>query len=100
MGTMFLGQQFMQNVLGYSTMAAAPRSAGGGLHDPGGAAFGQAGAARVLTFTLLLSFAAVFIAFVLMLLLSNKGIPYSDGRIAYIFLGVGVGLGGTPSSTR
>ena len=45
MGAMFLGQQFMQNVLGYSTVAAGRRDpAGRGLHDPGGAAFGQVGA--------------------------------------------------------
>ena len=38
------------------------------------------------------------IAFVLMLLLWNEGIPYWMVGIAYIFLGIGVGLGGTPSS--
>ena len=54
--------------------------------------------ARGSRFTLLFSFASVFIAFVLMLLLWNEGIPYWMVGIAYIFLGIGVGLGGTPSS--
>jgi DHA2 family multidrug resistance protein-like MFS transporter len=67
MGAMFLGQQFMQNVLGYSTVGAG---------------------AAILP-------AAVFL---LMLLLWNEGIPYWMVAIAYIFLGIGVGLGGTPSS--
>ena len=33
-----------------------------------------------------------------MLLLWNEGIPYWMVGIAYVFLGIGVGLGGTPSS--
>lgn len=99
MGAMFLGQQFLQNVLGYSTVAAgaailpaaalmilvAPRSAKL-VHDKGS------------RFTLLLSFAAVLIAFVIMLLTWNEGISYWLVGIAYVFLGIGVGLGGTPSS--
>jgi DHA2 family multidrug resistance protein-like MFS transporter len=99
MGAMFLGQQFMQNVLGYSTVAAgaailpaavlmilvAPRSAKL-VHEQGS------------RFTLLLSFAAVLIALVLMFLFWKEGISYWLIGIAYVFLGIGVGLGGTPSS--
>ena len=99
MGAMFLGQQFMQNVLDYSTVAAgaailpaaalmilvAPRSAKL-VHEQGS------------RFTLLLSFAAVLIAFVLMFIFWNEGISYWLIGIAYVFLGAGVGLGGTPSS--
>ena len=99
MGAMFLGQQFMQNVLGYSTVAAGaailPAAVFMILVAPRSAKLVQARGSR---FTLLLSFAAVFIAFVLMLLLWNEGIPYWMVAIAYIFLGIGVGLGGTPSS--
>ena len=99
MGAMFLGQQFLQNVLGYSTVAAgaailpaavlmilvAPRSAKL-VHEQGS------------RFTLLLSFAAVLIAFVLMFIFWNEGISYWLIGLAYVFLGAGVGLGGTPSS--
>ena len=99
MGAMFLGQQFMQNVLGYSTVAAGaailPAAIFMILVAPRSAKLVQARGSR---FTLLLSFAAVSIAFVLMLLLWNEGIPYWMVGIAYIFLGIGVGLGGTPSS--
>jgi MFS transporter, DHA2 family, multidrug resistance protein len=99
MGAMFIGQQFMQNVLGYSTVSAgaailpaaicmilvAPRSARL-VHERGS------------RFTLLLSFASVLIAFVIMLLLWKESIPYWKVALGYIFLGIGVGLGGTPSS--
>jgi EmrB/QacA subfamily drug resistance transporter len=99
MGAMFLGQQFMQNVLGYSTVAAGaailPAAALMILVAPRSAKLVHARGSR---FTLLLSFAAVLIAFMLMLLLWNEGIPYWMVAIAYIFLGIGVGLGGTPSS--
>jgi len=99
MGAMFLGQQFMQNVLGYSTVAAGaailPAALFMILVAPRSAKLVQARGSR---FTLLLSFASVLIAFVLMLLLWNEGIPYWMVAIAYIFLGIGVGLGGTPSS--
>jgi DHA2 family multidrug resistance protein-like MFS transporter len=99
MGAMFLGQQFMQNVLGYSTVAAGaailPAAVFMILVAPRSAKLVQARGSR---FTLMLSFAAVLIAFVLMLLLWKEGIPYWMVGIAYVFLGIGVGLGGTPSS--
>ena len=99
MGAMFLGQQFMQNVLGYLTVAAGaailPAAVFMILVAPRSAKLVQARGSR---FTLMLSFAAVLIAFVLMLLLWKEGIPYWMVGIAYVFLGIGVGLGGTPSS--
>jgi MFS transporter, DHA2 family, multidrug resistance protein len=99
MGAMFLGQQFMQNVLGYSTVAAGaailPAAVFMIVVAPRSAKLVQARGSR---FTLMLSFAAVLIAFVLMLLLWKEGIPYWMVGIAYVFLGIGVGLGGTPSS--
>jgi DHA2 family multidrug resistance protein-like MFS transporter len=99
MGAMFLGQQFMQNVLGYSTVAAGaailPAAVFMIVVAPRSAKLVQARGSR---FTLMLSFAAVLIAFVLMLLLWKEGIPYWMVGLAYVFLGIGVGLGGTPSS--
>ena len=99
MGAMFLGQQFMQNVLGYSTVSAGaailPAAVFMILVAPRSAKLVHARGSR---FTLLLSFASVLIAFLLMLLLWNEGIPYWMVGIAYVFLGIGVGLGGTPSS--
>lgn len=99
MGAMFLGQQFMQNVLGYSTVSAGaailPAAVLMILVAPRSAKLVHAQGSR---FTLLLSFGAVLIAFVIMLLLWNEGIPYWMVGLAYVFLGIGVGLGGTPSS--
>jgi DHA2 family multidrug resistance protein-like MFS transporter len=99
MGTMFLGQQFLQNVLGYSTVAAGaailPAAVLMILVAPRSAKLVEEQGSR---FTLLLSFASVLIALVLMLLLWREGISYWLIGIAYAFLGAGVGLGGTPSS--
>jgi DHA2 family multidrug resistance protein-like MFS transporter len=99
MGAMFLGQQFLQNVLGYSTVAAGaailPAAVLMILVAPRSAKLVQERGSR---FTLLLSFASVLIAFVLMLLLWKDGISYWLVGIAYVFLGTGVGLGGTPSA--
>jgi EmrB/QacA subfamily drug resistance transporter len=99
MGAMFLGQQFMQNVLGYSTVNAGaailPAAILMILVAPRSAKLVQERGSR---FTLLLSFAAVLIAFVVMLLTWKEDIPYWTVGLAYVFLGIGVGLGGTPSS--
>jgi len=99
MGAAYISQQFLQNVLGYSTLdagaaiipaglfmvAVAPRSAKlVGLH----------GSRR----TLLMGQACLFFAFLLMLVLWKENIPYWEVAIPYIFLGIGVGLAGTPSS--
>ncbi|MCB0171110.1 MAG: MFS transporter, partial [Anaerolineae bacterium] len=99
MGAMFLGQQFMQNVLGYSTVAAGaailPAAVLMVLVAPRSAKLVEERGSR---FTLLLSFISVLIAFVLMWLWWNEGISYWLIGLAYVFLGAGVGLGGTPSS--
>jgi DHA2 family multidrug resistance protein-like MFS transporter len=99
MGAMFLGQQFLQNVMGYSTVAAGaailPAAVLMILVAPRSAKLVQERGSR---FTLLLSFVSVLIAFVLMFLFWNEGISYWLIGIAYVFLGTGVGLGGTPSS--
>lgn len=99
MGAMFLGQQFMQNVLGYTTVQAGaailPAAALMILVAPRSAKLVQARGSR---FTLLLSFISILIALVLMLLFWKEGISYWIVGLAYAFLGTGVGLGGTPSS--
>ena len=99
MGAAFVSQQFLQNVLGYSTLEAgaailpagifmvlvAPRSAKlVGLH----------GSRR----TLLTGQALLLLAFVAMLVLWKEDISYWEVAIPYVFLGIGVGLAGTPSS--
>jgi len=99
MGAMFVGQQFLQNVLGYSTLdagmailpaailmvAIAPRSAK--LVD-----------ARGARFTLLVGYACCLLGFIVMLTMWHQGIPYWQVGLAYAFVGAGVGFAGTPAS--
>jgi Na+/melibiose symporter-like transporter len=96
---MFIGQQFLQNVLGYSTLQAgaailpavflmvlvAPRSAK--LVETHGARF-----------TLLLGYVFVLLGFLTMYALWDEGTPYWEVGLAYAFVGIGVGFAGTPAS--
>ena len=99
MGAIFVGQQFLQNVLGYSTLGAgasilpaaflliaiAPRSA-------------KLVESRGARFTLLLGYCFCLLGFLTMLLLWRTGIPYWKVGLAYAFIGAGVGFAGTPAS--
>jgi len=99
MGAMFVSQQYLQNVLGYSTLEAgaaflpavifmvlvAPRSAK--LVDSRGARF-----------TLLCGYVFLLLAFATMLLVWKEGSSYWEIAIAYVFIGIGVGFAGTPAS--
>jgi len=99
MAAMFIGQQFMQNVLGYSSLSAgaailpavvlmvfvAPRSAK--LIEQHGS--------RV---TLLVGYVFVLLGFLAMLLLWTDHSPYWQVGLAYALVGAGVGFAGTPAS--
>jgi DHA2 family multidrug resistance protein-like MFS transporter len=99
MGAAFVSQQYLQNVLGYSSLEAgtaflpavvfmvlvAPRSAK--LVD-----------ARGARFTLLCGYVFLLLAFLTMLLLWKEGSSYWEIAIAYVFIGIGVGFAGTPAS--
>jgi DHA2 family multidrug resistance protein-like MFS transporter len=99
MAAMFIGQQFLQNVLGYSTLQAgaailpavflmvlvAPRSA-------------KLIEARGSRFTLLTGYVFVLLGFVTMYALWDKGTSYWEVGLAYAFVGIGVGFAGTPAS--
>ena len=99
MGAMFIGQQFLQDVLGYSTvnagLAILPAAIFMILVAPRSAKLVEAHGAR---FTLLLGYVFVLLGFVTMLLLWNEGIPYWMVGVGYSFVGIGVGLAGTPAS--
>ena len=77
MGAMFIGQQFLQNVLGYSTVDAGaailPAAVFMILVAPRSAKLVEERGAR---FTLLVGYVFVLLGFVTMLLLWNEGIPY------------------------
>jgi len=53
---------------------------------------------RGARFTLLLGYVFLFLAFLFMLLLWKEGSPYWHIALAYAFIGIGVGLAGTPAS--
>jgi MFS transporter, DHA2 family, multidrug resistance protein len=99
MGAMFVGQQFLQNVLGYSTLGAGlailPAAALMVLVAPRSAAIVEARGAR---FTLLCGYAFVLAGFLVMLLLWTEGIAYWRVGLGYALIGIGVGLAGTPAS--
>jgi len=99
MGAMFIGQQFLQNVLDYSTVEAgaailpaaffmvlvAPRSA---------KLVGTVGSRT----TLLFGYVFVLAGFLTMLLLWKEGIPYWKVGLGYAFVGIGVGFASTPAA--
>jgi DHA2 family multidrug resistance protein-like MFS transporter len=99
MGAMFVGQQFLQNVLAYDTLDAGlailPAAFFMVLIAPRSAKLVEARGAR---FTLFTGYALCLLGFVTMLLLWKEGIPYWKVGLAYAFVGAGVGFAGTPAS--
>ena len=99
MGAMFIGQQFLQNVLGYSTLQAGaailPAAFCMVLVAPRSAKIVEARGAR---FTLLFGYVFVLLGFLTMLLLWKEDIPYWKVGLGYALVGIGVGLAGTPAS--
>jgi len=99
MGAAFVSQQFLQNVLGYSTVQAGAAIIPAGLFMVAVAPrSAKLVAAKGSRFTLLLGQGVLFLAFLAMLLLWQEDIPYALVAIPYILVGIGVGLAGTPSS--
>ena len=99
MGAMFIGQQFLQNVLGYSTvnagLAILPAAIFMVLVAPRSAKLVERQGARL---TMLTGYVFIFLGFLTMFLLWNEGIPYWLVGLAYAFMGIGVGFAGTPAS--
>ncbi|HKT83598.1 MAG TPA: MFS transporter, partial [Solirubrobacterales bacterium] len=99
MGAMFIGQQFLQNVLDYSTLdsglAILPAAVLMVIVAPRSAKLVEARGAR---FTLLVGYAFCLLGFLTMLLLWKAGIPYWKVGLGYALIGIGVGFAGTPAS--
>ncbi|HTT49918.1 MAG TPA: MFS transporter [Streptosporangiaceae bacterium] len=99
MAAIFVGQQYLQDVLGYSAL-------GSGLAVLPAAvclvAFAPLSARLVRTrgsrFTLLSGYTFCLLSFLTMLLLWREGSSYWVVELAFVFLGAGVGLAGTPAS--
>ena len=99
MGAMFIGQQFLQNVLSYSTVQAGaailPAALCMVVVAPRSAKLVEVRGAR---FTLLLGYVFVLLGFLTMLLLWKEDIAYWKVALGYALVGIGVGLAGTPAS--
>jgi DHA2 family multidrug resistance protein-like MFS transporter len=99
MGAMFIGQQFVQNVLGYSTfqagLAILPGAIGMIIVAPRSARLVEAKGSR---FTLLVGFVFCLFAFLVMLILWEENASYFPVGLGYLLMGIGVGFAGTPAS--
>ena len=99
MGALFVGQQFLQNVLGYSTMVAGaailPAAICMVLAAPVSA---RLIAARGSRFTLVTGDVACLLGFIVMLALWKESSPYWQVALAFSCIGIGVGLAGTPAA--
>ena len=99
MAAAFIGQQFLQNVLGYSTLDAGaailPAVVFMVLVAPRSAKLVESRGAR---FTLLAGYCFILLGFLTMLLLWTEHSPYWQIGLAYAFVGTGVGFAGTPAS--
>ncbi len=99
MGAMFIGQQFLQNVLEYSTLGAGaailPGAAFMVVVAPRSARLVETHGAR---FTLLLGYLFCLLGFLTMLLLWKDGVEYWKVGLGYALVGIGVGFAGTPAS--
>jgi MFS family permease len=99
MAAMFVGQQYLQDVLGYSTLEAGaailPGAAAMVVVAPRSAKLVEAYGARA---TLLAGYAFCLLGFVTMLLFWTESASYAPVAAGYALIGTGVGLAGTPAS--
>jgi EmrB/QacA subfamily drug resistance transporter len=99
MGAMYIGQQFMQNVLSYSTLSAGLAILPGAVFMVIAAPFSARLVERLGSrSTLLLGFLFCLLGFFSMLFLWKENIPYWIVGLSYALIGTGVGIAGTPAS--
>ncbi len=99
MGAIFVGQQYLQNVLGYSTWTAGlsvvPAAIAMVLVAPRSATLIQRYGSRI---TLLAGYAFCAAGFMVMWLLWGSSTSFATVALGYVLLAIGVGLAGTPAS--
>ena len=99
MAAMFVGQQYLQNVLGYSTLAAGaailPAAVMMVLIAPRSAKLIESHGSRV---TLLIGYVFCLLGFIVMFALWDDGAAYWKVALGYALVGAGVGFAGTPAS--
>ncbi|MBK5110250.1 MAG: MFS transporter [Thermoleophilia bacterium] len=99
MAAMFIGQQYLQNVLGYSTLdsglAILPAAVFLVLIAPLSAKLVERRGARV---ALLVGYLFCLLGFIAMFTLWDEGAAYWKIGLGYALIGAGVGFAGTPAS--
>ncbi len=99
MAGIFIGQQFLQNVLGYSPLqsgsAMVPAAVAMVVAAPFSAKFIGSKGSR---FTLLLGYSFCALGLVVALVTWREGIPYWPVLLTFVCVGIGVGFAGTPAS--
>jgi MFS family permease len=99
MGAMYVGQQFLQQVLGYSSLDAGlsiiPAAVFMVLIAPRSAVLVERYGARA---ALLVGYACCLLGFITMLVLWDESSPFWQVALAYALVGAGVGFAGTPAS--
>jgi EmrB/QacA subfamily drug resistance transporter len=99
MGAMFVGQQFLQNILDYSPLESGasilPAAVMMVLVAPRSAKLVESHGAR---FTLLTGYVFVLAGFLNMLFFWEEGASYLPVAVGYALIGIGVGFAGTPAS--
>ncbi|MGK2956391.1 MAG: MFS transporter [Solirubrobacterales bacterium] len=99
MAAMFVGQQYLQNVLGYSTLQAGaailPAALMMVLIAPRSAKLIESHGSRI---TLLIGYVFCLLGFVVMFILWDDGAAYWKVGLGYALVGAGVGFAGTPAS--
>ena len=99
MASMFVGQQYLQNVLALSTFeaGAVPLSITAGMLAVAGLS-AKLVESRGSRFTLLSGFLFIMISFTLMLVVWTETTSIPVVVFTYLMAGIGVGLAGTPAS--
>ena len=99
MAGIFIGQQFLQNVLGYSPLesgaAMVPAALAMLIVAPFSARFIESRGSR---FTLLLGYLFCVLGLLVALVFWQEGIGYWPVLLTFVCVGIGVGLAGTPAS--
>jgi DHA2 family multidrug resistance protein-like MFS transporter len=99
MAAMFVGQQFLQNVLGYTTLesgsAMLPAAAAMVIVAPHSARLVTSRGSR---FTLLLGYAFILVGLIVAFAFWKEDIGFWPVLAAFLLVGIGVGFAGTPAS--
>ncbi|MFM8895799.1 MAG: MFS transporter [Actinomycetales bacterium] len=99
MGAMFIGQQYLQDVLGYSTLNAGLAVLPAAIGMMGIAPLsGKVVLTRGSKTALLVGYACILPAFLLMLVGWRAGAHYAVVGLAYLLIGLGAGMALTPAS--